>query len=276
MRIALLTAAGSRAQTDFLDELKMPHLSFRITLFDCHMQGEHVEGDICNALAEVSRNCNAFDCVVITRGGGSRLDLRWFDNLEIAKAIAYFPLPVLTAIGHFEDVSIADEVASIAEKTPTGAARFLAQAVAHQFERQLARLERASGAVRARLLRETKSLERADLQLMQSTRRRLEKEKGRILEDERALRLVQRTAAQPLRLGYAVMRAQSGKTLTADDFLTSGFSGTIHLEMHSSQKNALVSIEMQIAAVHERLSIPKTSHPGEHPVLPPTKDHNQT
>ncbi|MBM3383282.1 MAG: exodeoxyribonuclease VII large subunit [Betaproteobacteria bacterium] len=276
MRIALLTAAGSRAQTDFFDELKLPHMSFQITLFDCHMQGEQVEGDISKALNEVSRNSSGFDCVVITRGGGSRLDLRWFDNLEVAKAIAYCPLPVLTAIGHFEDVSIADEVAAVAEKTPTGASRFLTQTVAQNFERQLARLERASTAVRGRLLREAKTLERTDLLLVQSAQRRLEREKAKNAEGERALRLVQRTAAQPLRLGYAVMRATNGKAMTADDFLTSELPGTVQIELHSPQKNALVSLEIQIAAVKQRVSTAGTSHPVEHPLSPQTKDHSQS
>jgi exodeoxyribonuclease VII large subunit len=275
MRIALITAHGSRAQTDFFDEMKMPHLSFRITLFDCHMQGEQVETDVSTALSEISRNSNAFDCVVITRGGGSRLDLRWFDNLEIAKAIAYCPLPVLTAIGHFEDVSIADEVAAMAEKTPTGAARFLSQMVAQNFERILARLERSSTAVQARLQREAKALERADLLIVQSARRRIEREKERVSEGERALRLVQRTAAQPLRLGYAVMRSSNGKTLTADDFLTSEFVGTIQMEMHSPRKNAPVLLEMQVATVREHFSNGSTSLPGEHPLPPLTEEQNQ-
>lgn len=255
LRIALLTAAGSRAQTDFLDELKISKLSFQVTLFDCHMQGEKVERDITKALAEISADGeSSFDCVVITRGGGSRLDLRWFDNLEIGKSIAYCTLPVLTAIGHFEDISIADEVASVAEKTPTGAARFLAQSILNGFEKILSRLERAARVSQARIQRERQWIERFEITLQQSTRRRVEKEKDKLSDSQRALRLVQKTAAQPLRLGYSILRAQDGRTLKADDFLTSGFPESVQVELFSTDKNAQVLVDLQVTAVQQKSS----------------------
>ena len=65
------------------------------------------------------------DVIVITRGGGSRADLSWFDQQDLAVAIARCPVPVITAIGHEIDTSIADLVAHHACKTPTAAAEFL-------------------------------------------------------------------------------------------------------------------------------------------------------
>lgn len=69
------------------------------------------------------------DVIVITRGGGSRADLSWFDQKELAVAIAECPVPVVTAIGHEIDTSIADLVAHHACKTPTAAAEFLVERV---------------------------------------------------------------------------------------------------------------------------------------------------
>lgn len=255
LRIALLTASGSRAITDFMDELKISGISFQVSLFDCHMQGERVEGDITAALRAISdASASSFDCVVITRGGGSRLDLRWFDNLEICKAIAYCPVPVLTAIGHFEDVSVADEVALVAEKTPTGAARFLAQRVTQCYEGLLSRLERGAQTAQHKIQREKQWLEKMTLFLEQSVHRKLEREASRLDEALRALRLVQKTAAQPLRIGYALLRTPSGRPLKADDFLTSDFPTSVQLELLSRSKNAQVLIDLTVNKIRHSTS----------------------
>lgn len=251
LRIALITASGSRALTDFVDELKISGLAFRVTLFDCHMQGERVEGDVTQAFALISGEMSEeFDCVVVTRGGGSRLDLRWFDNLEICKAIAYCPLPVLTAIGHFEDVSIADEVALIAEKTPTGAARFLTQGAVRSFENTLARLERTAQSIQNRLQREKQRVDRTEMALVQAVQRKIERQRSSLAEGLRALKLVERTAAQPLRLGYSRLRNLNGRTLKADDFLTSEFPKKVQLELFSVQQNAQLLLDLEVQHVN--------------------------
>ena len=76
-----------------------------------------------------------FDAVLILRGGGSTLDLACFDDYELCAAIARFPLPVFTAIGHDRDTHIADLVACEAVKTPTALADLFIDAVAREDER---------------------------------------------------------------------------------------------------------------------------------------------
>ena len=63
--------------------------------------------------------------IVITRGGGSRADLSWFDQQALCEAIARCPVPVVTGIGHEIDRSLADEVAHTSCKTPTAVAELL-------------------------------------------------------------------------------------------------------------------------------------------------------
>jgi exodeoxyribonuclease VII large subunit len=259
IRIALVTACGSRAQTDFLSELSMSKLAFKVTLFDCLMQGDKVRDTVTAAIKQIGENCHDnFDCIVITRGGGSRLDLRWFDDLEICKAIAYSDLPVMTAIGHFEDVSIADEVASVAEKTPTGAARFLVNRVAAGFDRLLARLEQSARLAQQRIQREKQQLARSELRLEQSARGRIKREADTLTTSFRALKLVQNTSARPLLMGYSFVRLQSdkddtgqGRHLTADDFLTSEPPRSVEVHMWSRSKNAQVLVEMTVQSVRQ-------------------------
>lgn len=259
LRVALITAQGSKAQTDFLDELSLSQLAFRVTLFDCFMQGEKVQQNVTSALKDIASNEHGhFDCIVITRGGGSRLDLRWFDDLEICKAIAYSEIPVMTAIGHFEDVSIADEVSSVAEKTPTGAARFLANRVAHGFDRLLGRLERSAQIAQQRVQREKQTIERTELRIEQAARTRLAREKDTLQTALRSLRLVQNTAARPLRMGYSLIRpaddsegAESNRCLTADDFLTSARPQRVNVQLWSSSINANILIRMKVESVEQ-------------------------
>ena len=274
LRIALITAAGSRAQTDFVDELNVSGLHFTVVMYDCHMQGERVEQDVVTAFEMISSESEGtFYSVVITRGGGSRLDLRWFDNLEICKSISYCRYPVLTAIGHFEDISIADEVASVAEKTPTGAARYLSQRVSVQFESLLTRLERQANRSRIRLTSERSTLERSELRLEQLVQRRIERETNALLEKCRTLNLIKKTSLQPIKRGFSLLRSIEGNLLKADDFLTSEKPQMIEIEMQSLKKNATVLVKAKVISSQavenqpmeptENTSLPNNDSPHE-------------
>jgi exodeoxyribonuclease VII large subunit len=85
------------------------------------MQGQNVEREVVNAIRDINYH-NKFDCIAIIRGGGSKLDLSYFDNFNIAYAIASSRIPVFTGIGHDIDESVADIVAYEAFKTPTAVA----------------------------------------------------------------------------------------------------------------------------------------------------------
>ena len=127
LTIGLITAAGSAAENDFRSSLRATDYPFQIDLVDCRMQGEQSQAQIVQALAVLARR--GVDLIVLTRGGGSRADLSWFDLQDLAVAIATCPVPVITGIGHEIDRSIADEVAHTTCKTPTAAAEFLVDRV---------------------------------------------------------------------------------------------------------------------------------------------------
>jgi len=87
------------------------------------MQGELLQAEVIRAInAHVKAGAGV---IVITRGGGSRADLSWFDQQDLAVVIAECPVPIITAIGHEIDTSIADMVAHQSCKTPTAAAEHL-------------------------------------------------------------------------------------------------------------------------------------------------------
>ncbi len=127
LNIGLITSPGSAAERDFMTGLEASPWAFRVQLRGARMQGEQLQPEVIRALAE--HVAARVDVIVITRGGGSRADLSWFDQRDLAVAIAECPLPVITAIGHEVDTAIADLVAHHACKTPTAAAEFLVERV---------------------------------------------------------------------------------------------------------------------------------------------------
>ena len=119
-RIALICAPGSDGERDFLQEASKNQqgYAFYIRKFPVLIQGDQSSTFIREQLAQIETMQDLFDIVVIVRGGGSQTDFRPFDDYELSKAVADFPIPVLTGIGHDRNTSIVDLMAR-ANKTPT-------------------------------------------------------------------------------------------------------------------------------------------------------------
>lgn len=140
-RIAVVTSEGAAGFQDFREHLEKNSFGYQ---FDCQLfassvQGKNAEVELLEALKKVAAQHENFDCTVIVRGGGARLDLAAFDGLELCKTVAQMPLPVFTGIGHDVDETVLDLVAHSALKTPTAVADFLLQ---HNlfFENEILRL----------------------------------------------------------------------------------------------------------------------------------------
>ena len=138
LRVGLITSPGSAAERDFMTGLEDSPWGFKVKLRGAKMQGEKTQPEVIKAIS--GHVTDGVDVIVITRGGGSRADLSWFDQRALAVAVAECPVPVITAIGHEVDTSIADLVSHHACKTPTAAAEFLVERV----DEASARLENAT------------------------------------------------------------------------------------------------------------------------------------
>lgn len=125
-RIALITAANSDGQRDFLQELQQNAYgyTFEVTEFLTIIQGDQAAKNIVNELGKIAQRKDQFDIVAIVRGGGSATDFKPFDTYDVAAMIATFPLPILTGIGHDRNVSVADMMATML-KTPTKVANYI-------------------------------------------------------------------------------------------------------------------------------------------------------
>ncbi len=123
-RIALVTAEGSAAQTDFLKILGETKTGLDIDFYPVSVQGKNAVDEVVNSLNSIKSG--QVDCIVLTRGGGSLEDLIAFNSEEVANAVFAAKAPVISAVGHERDTSISDMVADIVASTPSQAAYYLA------------------------------------------------------------------------------------------------------------------------------------------------------
>jgi exodeoxyribonuclease VII large subunit len=126
-RIAVISAAGAAGYGDFVNQLQSNTQGFKFYchLFEAVMHGERTAASVIDALQRIEMTIDLWDCVVIIRGGGSTSDLNGFDNLELARTVATFSLPIIVGIGHERDRTVLDDIAHTRVKTPTAAAEWL-------------------------------------------------------------------------------------------------------------------------------------------------------
>jgi len=132
--IGLITSESSAAYKDFTSTIRASGYAFSITTISAKMQGQNTESDIVEALGKLLEY-KELDVVCIIRGGGAKTDLVFFDSYALCKAVAIFPLPVLTGIGHEIDESLLDKVAHTHLITPTDCANFLISRVDSALQR---------------------------------------------------------------------------------------------------------------------------------------------
>ncbi len=128
-RIAIISADTSKGLSDFKMVLEHNSWDYRFftMLFPAYLQGDAAVGSIKEQLARIEKVKHHFDVVIIVRGGGGEVGLSCYNNFELCKAIATFPLPVLTGIGHSTNMTVAELVAFRNAITPTELADFFLQ-----------------------------------------------------------------------------------------------------------------------------------------------------
>jgi len=156
-RVAIISADSSKGLSDFLQVLQENEKSYFIFthLFNAYLQGDVAVQSIISALKKIKRVKDHFDIVIIVRGGGAEVGMTCYNNYDLCKAIAEFPLPVLTGIGHSTNLNVAEMVSFRNEITPTKLAEFLLQTF-REFEQEIKRLNREMIAHSLQLIDKTK------------------------------------------------------------------------------------------------------------------------
>ncbi|MCE1167728.1 MAG: exodeoxyribonuclease VII large subunit [Sphingobacteriia bacterium] len=123
-RIAVISVESSNGYQDFLNILKREGKDYRIStkLFPAIMTGEKNIESIVFRLGHIKEIADRFDLVIILRGGGGEAGLAGYDSYELSAAIADFPIPVITGIGHAPNQLVATMVSHLDGITPSDVA----------------------------------------------------------------------------------------------------------------------------------------------------------
>lgn len=120
-RIGVVTSPSGAAVRDVIKVVHRRSPNVEVIVSPARVQGENAPAEIVGALDRLYR-METLDLVVVTRGGGSKEDLKAFNDEGVARKIAASPLPVISAVGHEIDVTLADLAADVRAATPSMAA----------------------------------------------------------------------------------------------------------------------------------------------------------
>jgi exodeoxyribonuclease VII large subunit len=123
-KIGIVTSLDGAAIRDIINVLRRRYANAHLVIRPVRVQGEGAAPDIAHGLRAIGR-IPGVDVVIVGRGGGSIEDLWGFNEEIVARAIARSPVPVIAAVGHESDVTIADFVADVRAPTPSAAAEMV-------------------------------------------------------------------------------------------------------------------------------------------------------
>ncbi|MBE8713070.1 exodeoxyribonuclease VII large subunit [Sphingobacterium hungaricum] len=133
-RLAIISVETSKGLSDFFKIINQNPwgYQFETTLYPALLQGDKSVPSIIKQLAVIAERTDAYDALLIVRGGGGEVGLSSYNNYLLARAISIFPIPVLTGIGHSTNETVSEMVAYKNAITPSELADFLIQKF-HQF-----------------------------------------------------------------------------------------------------------------------------------------------
>ncbi|MBI2569467.1 MAG: exodeoxyribonuclease VII large subunit [Candidatus Schekmanbacteria bacterium] len=178
--VGVVTSDTGAAIRDILNVLERRHAGISVLLFPVRVQGQGAALEIARAIREMNRLSEA-DVLIVGRGGGSLEDLWAFNEEPVARAIAASRIPVVSAVGHERDFTIADYVADLRAPTPSAAAELVSESRADLLA-TIARLEQSIGReIRGRLGEAERRLDALEHRLAREMQNRESGETTRLL-----------------------------------------------------------------------------------------------
>ncbi len=256
--VGLITSAAGAAICDMVSVFGRRFPATRLTVFPVAVQGAEAPGEISSALALANALTDelGLQALIVGRGGGSLEDLQAFNEESVARAIFASELPVVSAVGHESDFTIADLVADLRAPTPSAAAEVLSPNQLDYLEQLQGLLQRFSNLAGQSLTRRkeqliwmVRRLRRPDRRLQDhaQTLDRLELQLKRVLRN----RLQRATAQLALQQQTLVALSPAKKLSQQRTQLTAlsqrlAHSGRRHLDQRQKQ---LVSLSRNLNAV---------------------------
>ncbi|MBS1537778.1 MAG: exodeoxyribonuclease VII large subunit [Bacteroidetes bacterium] len=260
LKIGVITSPTGAAIRDIISTLERRLPICEVIVRPALVQGDGAAEDIATAIRQMNRTShNRCDVLIVGRGGGSIEDLWAFNTEIVATAIYESRIPIISAVGHEVDFTIADFVADIRAATPTAAAEIVTRITAEQFSEFFASVEiklqrtilqmiqerkrmvnRSAESVAFRRVRESirdymQLIDTSELRLSQSVRRSLTQVKTRL--DALELHAKSSHPFAPLERGFALLK--NGDTLLKND---DSLATLTHIEIIRSREKATAQI----------------------------------
>jgi exodeoxyribonuclease VII large subunit len=256
-RIGVVTGNDAAAKRDVITTIRTRFPPASVLVAETYVQGPRAAAEI---VAAISALCEQpeIDVVVLTRGGGSFEDLLPFSDERVVRAVAGCPVPVVSAVGHEQDMPLCDLAADVRASTPTAAGKL----VVPELSELCGRLDRGRGALvrsvqrilerdRVRVTRAAERLragprvavERAALRLEHAHERLqlapiLAVERKRAVLEKSEAKLVALSPLQTLNRGYAIVRTDSGDVVASSGDVAIG--ARIDVTLASGELGAVV------------------------------------
>ena len=228
-RIGIVTGNDAAAKRDIVTTIRSRFPPASVLVAETYVQGPRAAAEIVSAIRTLCEQPGV-DVVVLTRGGGSFEDLLPFSDERVVRAVAACPVPVVSAVGHEQDMPLCDLAADVRASTPTAAGKLvvpelselygrldrahdaLARSAQRVLERDRTRVTRAVERLRAgprvAVERAVLSLERAHERLRLAPVLAVERKRAALEKSEAKLAAL--SPLQTLHRGYAIVRTESG------------------------------------------------------------------
>ena len=225
--VGVVTSSEGAALRDIVSVIRRRARWTDILIYPARVQGDEAPREIVAAIGRAGRSARA-DVLIVGRGGGSLEDLHAFNEEGVARAIAASPVPVISAVGHETDVTLADLVADRRAATPSNAAELAVPDGDHLRSELANHAGRMAAALRNGVSRGARRVERLEERLVDAMTMTLER-RGRIVEG-----LSQRLQAlgplEVMRRGYAVALDDDGHILRSVADFQPGARFTLRLK----------------------------------------------
>jgi exodeoxyribonuclease VII large subunit len=228
--IGVVTSAEGAAVHDIINVVRKRAPWVKLVLSSARVQGEGAAIDIADAIKRLHRS--NIDVVIVGRGGGSSEDLWAFNEEIVARAIAASPVPVISAVGHETDTTIADMIADVRAPTPSAAAERAVPdraAMLREFETMQLRM---TNATRRRVTNARAYMEAVTRDMLRNLRMLTRTQQQRLRATAGKLEALSPLAA--LSRGYSVALSKEGTVLrrtsdfvAGDDFLLRVSDGSV-------------------------------------------------
>ena len=236
-RLAVLTSVPSSALADMLRTAQDRWPLSDLLVVPIPVQGE-VAPIICRVLSRLAELHDqlGLDAIVIARGGGSREDLIVFDDADVCRTLANFPIPVVTGLGHEDDLTVADLVADHRAATPTAAMVTLMPSKESAQQTIIQRRTRLSEYKRWRLEQANSRLKERHVQL-HALRPAVALERRRNQWKQRQQLLRALSPQRWLNRGFAMLYTTNGQSVQSIDDI--GINEQVHIRLKGGVVQAI-------------------------------------